>query len=118
MASQALSLLAVLVMHPSLRVCSARPHQPLIRFLGKRSWPPSAHPEPKPHPSAPDEIKQGFGDFLKRLASSEAGAGSSATTGGNSSFDNFWDAPDRFWRPKNRELEDSEIDLVLNGGAL
>lgn len=28
-----------LVMHPSLRLLSARAHTPLIRFLGKRSWP-------------------------------------------------------------------------------
>ncbi|KAF7370767.1 hypothetical protein MSAN_00710100 [Mycena sanguinolenta] len=77
-------------MRPALRVLAAH-RQPLIKFVGKRSWP-STQATPHAHPAAPPE-------FQKRVVSE------------------FWLAPERFWRPRGRELEESEIEAVLSGGA-
>ncbi|KAI0751672.1 hypothetical protein C8Q80DRAFT_592450 [Daedaleopsis nitida] len=102
-------------MHPSLRVANA--HKPLIRFLGKRQWP--AKPEEQhPHPFAPSELKQHFSDFVKKFQSASstgpAPSKNSSSSGNAQVFEEFWQAPARFWK---RDLEDWEIDLVHSGGA-
>jgi small subunit ribosomal protein YMR-31 len=107
-------------MHATLRVL----RQPLIKFLGKRSWPSSARctcsfeavlirlaqPTPHAHPAAPQE-------FQKRFSDSAASASASASSGkgntGGNALSEFWEAPERFWRPRVRELEESEIEAVL-----
>ncbi|KAF9003417.1 hypothetical protein BDQ17DRAFT_1425373 [Cyathus striatus] len=102
-------------MHPSLRVS----HQPLIRFIGKRVW--SSTPEaPHAHPAAPAELREHFGEFLKKIQSSSPS--SSQTTGPSSEgtkavYNDFWEAPSRFWRPRVRELEDTEMEAIMSGGA-
>ncbi|KAI0311597.1 hypothetical protein OF83DRAFT_744182, partial [Amylostereum chailletii] len=50
-------------MLPSLRLCAEHGHKPLIRFLGKRSWPSTPSPQ-RPHPAAPQQFKDAFPDFL------------------------------------------------------
>ncbi|KAJ7767477.1 hypothetical protein DFH07DRAFT_881054 [Mycena maculata] len=97
-------------MHPTLRVLGARVHQPLIKFPGKRSWP-STPATPHAHPAAPPEFQKRFSDVA---AASPSGAGKGET---GSVISEFWEAPERFWRPRVRELEESEIDAVLSGGA-
>lgn len=107
-------------MHPSLRLCSARVHTPLIHFVGRRQWP--ATPEaPHPHPSAPAEIKQVFSEFVKKFQSSASSdANSSAPKGqkgsaeGGQVYKEFWEAPARFWE---RDIQEAEIDAILSGGA-
>ncbi|KAF8841320.1 hypothetical protein BDN67DRAFT_877549, partial [Paxillus ammoniavirescens] len=91
-------------MHPSLSLFSARAHKPLITFVGKRTWPSSAGPS-HPHPAAPPEYRKTFSGIVQQ-------------TSGKSSarekpmFQDFWDAPARFWRPKHRELEEFEIEVI------
>ncbi|KAJ7760374.1 hypothetical protein B0H16DRAFT_1532100 [Mycena metata] len=89
-------------MRATLRVLAAQ-HQPLIRFLGKRSWP-SGQATPHAHPAAPPEFQK---RFLRP----------SPQVGTDSVVSEFWEAPERFWRPRIRELEESEIDAILSGGA-
>ncbi|KIJ70640.1 hypothetical protein HYDPIDRAFT_105383 [Hydnomerulius pinastri MD-312] len=98
-------------MHPTLRLLSARAHKPLINFIGKRSWPSSAGPS-HPHPAAPPEYRKTFSGIVQPTSSSRKPA-----AGEQPAFQEFWEAPARFWRPKNRELEEFEIDAVLTGGA-
>jgi len=92
---------------------SARGHNPLIRFLGKRTWP-SGPESPHPHPAAPTEIQKRFAEFTKSSAWSSSADSQNTSKNIHSEF---WDAPTRFWRPKVRELEDAEIDVIMSGGA-
>ncbi|RDB15488.1 hypothetical protein Hypma_004185 [Hypsizygus marmoreus] len=98
-------------MHPSLRVCSARAHQPLIRFLGKRTYP-STPSTPHAHPAAPAELKKRFEELFS--TSEASGSAPVASSGSKVVFAEFWEAPERFWK---RDIEDSEIDAILSGGA-
>ncbi|KAF8216338.1 hypothetical protein K438DRAFT_1657513, partial [Mycena galopus ATCC 62051] len=83
--------------------------QPLIQFVGKRSWP-STQAAPHAHPAAPPEFQKRYSDVAAPSSADSKGKTGSAVS-------EFWLAPDRFWRPRVRELEDSEIDAVLTGGA-
>ncbi|KIL67433.1 hypothetical protein M378DRAFT_306616 [Amanita muscaria Koide BX008] len=81
-----LSLVAALhVMYQELlRRFSTRVHQPLIKFLGKRN------------PSS-ERIHQQF----------------TLTSHSGLVFDNFWEAPQRFWHPKLVELEEAEVNAIM-----
>ncbi|KAF5321697.1 hypothetical protein D9619_000942 [Psilocybe cf. subviscida] len=107
-------------MHPSLRRCSARAHTPLIRFLGKRSHPTSAD-TPHPHPAAPAEFKERFSEFLTKMnssgASSKASSSKPSSSGNTNTFNQFWEAPSRFWQPRVREMSKAEMDAIMSGGA-
>ncbi|KAJ7043398.1 hypothetical protein C8F04DRAFT_943859, partial [Mycena alexandri] len=95
-------------MRATLRVLAAH-HQPLIRFLGKRSWP-SGQATPHAHPAAPPEFQKRFSDVAASPSGKSAGRTGSVVS-------EFWEAPERFWRPRIRELDESEIDAILSGGA-
>ncbi|KAH9921563.1 uncharacterized protein BXZ73DRAFT_104446 [Epithele typhae] len=102
-------------MHPSLRLANV--HKPMIRFLGKRQWP--SHPEPQhAHPFAPPELQQKFSEFVKKFQGGSTSSASSSAAKSKSSggqvFEEFWQAPARFWK---RELQEWEVDLVQSGGA-
>ncbi|EDR04864.1 uncharacterized protein LACBIDRAFT_294900 [Laccaria bicolor S238N-H82] len=99
-------------MHPTVR---AQIHQPLIKFLGKRHWP-SSPDVPHTHPAAPAELKERFTSFFLRPAESQA-EGSSLTQDNKSVFEDFWQAPTRYWKPRVREIEEKEMDAVMSGGA-
>ncbi|KAF8264292.1 hypothetical protein EI94DRAFT_1593712 [Lactarius quietus] len=101
-------------MHPSFRVA----HKPLISFLGKRKWPPGPQPQ-RPHPAAPTQFKEAFSDFLEKYKSFSSSSTSprNGKSSGKPMFNEFWEAPERLWRPKTSKLEDSEIDAVSSGGA-
>ncbi|KAH7912472.1 hypothetical protein BJ138DRAFT_1004366 [Hygrophoropsis aurantiaca] len=90
-------------MFPTLRASSA--HRPLIHFIGKRIWPSSATVS-HPHPAAPPEFQKAF---------SSAGTPSSQTSSSSSKeiFQDFWEAPTRFWSPRHKQLEEVEIDAIL-----
>lgn len=85
----------------------ARVHQPLIKFVGKRSWP--SNEPAHAHPAAPKEYAKAF--HQDSSAPSETKAGKSGAVA------EFWEAPERFWRPRIRQLEDWEIDAISTGGA-
>jgi len=102
-------------MHPSLRCCSARAHTPLIKFLGKRSYP-STPDVPHPHPAAPIEFKQRFSEFLAKMNSSTTSE-SAVKPSSDTVFNDFWEAPPRFWKPKVRLLEEDEMNAIMSGGA-
>ncbi|KAG6885789.1 hypothetical protein C0993_009894 [Termitomyces sp. T159_Od127] len=94
-------------MHTSLRVLSSRAHQPLIRFLGKRTYPhtPSV---PHAHPAAPAEIKGQFSEFLKKIGGSVKT--SSNTPISTAALKDFWEAPERLWK---QDIEETEIEAIL-----
>ncbi|KAF8239452.1 hypothetical protein L208DRAFT_52495 [Tricholoma matsutake] len=93
-------VVAILDMFFRLIGVNAGAHHPLIKFLGKRTY-----------PSAPVELKQRFADFVKKFESSEAISEKSTD---KAVFSEFWEAPERFWR---RDIEDAEITAILSGGA-
>ncbi|EGO01487.1 hypothetical protein SERLA73DRAFT_85167, partial [Serpula lacrymans var. lacrymans S7.3] len=100
-------------MHPSLRLFSAKAHQPLIRFVGKRSWPSAVEPS-HPHPAAPPDYSKSFSELSENHqapATNHVASESSNTAA--QVYQEFWEAPSRFWQPRSRELEDAEIDAVL-----
>ncbi|KAI0250516.1 hypothetical protein BJV78DRAFT_552141 [Lactifluus subvellereus] len=103
-------------MHPTSRVA----HKPLISFIGKRQWPSGPQPQ-RPHPAAPAQLREAFSDFLEKYKSfsspSRSSDGHSQQNPQSLRFNEFWEAPEYLWRPKTRQLEDSEIDAVLSGGA-
>jgi len=103
-------------MHPSLRIFAERVHTPLIRFLGRRSWP-SSPEAPHAHPFAPAEFQsKNYTQFSK------AGGGGKSNSSGSSEpsvtvFKEFWEAPEKFWKPRVHQLDEVEIDAILSGGA-
>ncbi|KAJ7237014.1 hypothetical protein C8J57DRAFT_1376171 [Mycena rebaudengoi] len=97
-------------MHASLRVLRA--HQPLIKFTGKRAWPSSTPPQ-APHRTHTPRAAE----FRKRFSDAASGNGEGIRTEPWGAVSEFWEAPERFWRPRVRELEESEIEAVLSGGA-
>jgi len=99
-------------MFSTISVLSSRGYQPLIKFLGKRVFP-SAPSTPHAHPAAPVELQQRFSE-LKKFEASETRSDKGR---GAASFSEFWEAPERFWRPKAREITDAEVDAILSGGA-
>jgi len=101
-------------MHPSLRVFAERVHTPLIRFLGRRSWPSSTE-APHAHPFAPAELQsKNYTQFSK---GADGGGESNSSSSSKAVFQEFWDAPEKFWKPRVHQLEEVEIDAILSGGA-
>ncbi|CAA7260165.1 unnamed protein product [Cyclocybe aegerita] len=105
-------------MHPSLRVCSARAHTPLIKFLGRRTHP-STPDAPHPHPAAPADLKARFSEFLAKMnASGSSEPPSKSGSGKNTTvYNEFWEAPSRLWKPKVRYIEEAEVNAIMSGGA-
>ncbi|KAF8629591.1 hypothetical protein AX15_003337 [Amanita polypyramis BW_CC] len=97
-------------MYPSFRIFSARAHQPLIKFLGKRSWP-SALETPHPHLATVAGLKHQFAALTPTQPSTVSAASSRAT------FNYFWEIPERLRYSKARELGKVEMDAVMSGGA-
>ncbi|EJD00803.1 uncharacterized protein FOMMEDRAFT_21309 [Fomitiporia mediterranea MF3/22] len=115
-------------MHPTLRA-SAHVHRPLIHFIGKRQWPAKPEP-PHAHPAGPPEYKAHFADFLKKFESSASSSRSVSSSSSNSvqkgkdqsdahsdAYQEFWQAPQRLWNPRVRNISEKEMDAVLSGGA-
>jgi len=100
-------------MHPSIRLVAA--HRPLIRFLGKRSWP-STPDVQHAHPVAPEELKKSFGGFLKKFQSSVK-AGGNGSSSGAYVYQEYWEAPSKYWNSRVKTISEEEIDAVLSGGA-
>ncbi|KAF8351098.1 hypothetical protein F5887DRAFT_193365 [Amanita rubescens] len=94
-------------MYPSLRIFTSRAHQPLIKFLGKRSWP-SARDIPRAHPAAPSGL---------RPQSASSLPSKSFITPSHVVFNPYWEAPRRLWHPKVRNLDAPEMDAIMSGGA-
>jgi len=100
-------------MHPTARLAVA--HRPLIRFLGKRSWP-STPDKQRAHPAAPEELKRSFADFLKKFQSRARmnGSGSSPSM---HVYQEYWEAPSKYWASRVKTISEEEIGAVLSGGA-
>jgi len=100
-------------MHPTARLTAV--HRPLIRFLGKRSWPSTPNTQ-HAHPAAPEELKRSFADFLKKFQSpvrmDGSGSGSSMHI-----YREYWEAPSKYWNNRVKTISEEEIDAVLSGGA-
>jgi len=104
-------------MRPSVPAFAGHVHRVLINFP-KRSAPGGAH-TPHPHPSAPDNIRASFQEFLSKIENSKS-SNSPATLAKSSKLSDpsvvdFWNAPSRFTR--TLAFEEAEIDAVQSGGA-
>ena len=62
---------------------------------------------PHPHPSAPIEFKNNFNDFLSKRQNYTQPA-----SGGPKIYQNFWDLPSSFHRPKFTPYSQFEIDAI------
>ncbi|KAF8735315.1 hypothetical protein AX14_002303 [Amanita brunnescens Koide BX004] len=94
-------------MCPNPRFFSGKAHQPLIKFVGKRTWP-SAREVPHAHPAAPSGL---------RPESVSSPSSESFTTHSRTVFNPYWEAPGRLWYPTIRNLHDTEMDAIMSGGA-
>jgi len=72
---------------------------------------------PHPHPAAPAEFKERFSEFLAKMNSSGASPKTSSTkpssSGNVNTFDQFWEAPSRFWQPRVRDMSEAEMDAIM-----
>jgi len=100
-------------MHTTMRLTAT--HRPLIRFLGKRSWP-SAPNAQHAHPAAPEELKKSFGEFLKKFQA-PVKAGHNGPSSGAHVYKDYWEAPSKYWNSRVKTISEEEIDAVLSGGA-
>ncbi|KAG6824029.1 hypothetical protein H0H92_008228, partial [Tricholoma furcatifolium] len=94
-------------MHPSLRALSSRAHTPLIKFLGKRTYPNTLSVR-HAHLAAPAELKGRFEEFLKKMESSMEKPSTVLVSKGV--LCDFWEAPERLWK---QDIEETEIDAIL-----
>jgi small subunit ribosomal protein YMR-31 len=104
----------LIIMHPSARLLRA--HNPLIRFIGKRTWttgiwssgclsllplqPVSLPEQPHSHPAAPAGLMP-------------SPASSTTPSASGNAFKEFWQLPERIWHPRHRELQEAEIEAIL-----
>ena len=65
----------------------------------------SATEPPHPHPFAPKE-------YAKAFSQEASGASSTPKSSKGGAVAEFWEAPERFWRPRIRELQDWEIEAI------
>ncbi|KAF8628162.1 hypothetical protein AX17_006032 [Amanita inopinata Kibby_2008] len=73
---------------------------------------------PHAHPAAPTELKGRFAglvESIKTVQSSQLLKSNAGVTG--AVFEDFWEAPQKLWHPKLRNLGDVEIAAVMSGGA-
>lgn len=70
---------------------------------------------PHAHPAAPPELKKSFSEFVKKFQASADSAPSPTAQSPKTPtvFPEFWQAPERFWKPRVRELDENEIDAIL-----
>ncbi|KAF4588129.1 hypothetical protein AB1N83_005029 [Pleurotus pulmonarius] len=99
------------------RVRLAAAHQPLIKFIGRRHWP--STPEiPHFHPAAPADLRDKSAIISKAVSQSASPSSSSKPSSSDKQvYSEFWEAPERFWKPRVRYVPDFEIDAILSGGA-
>lgn len=64
------------------------------------------------HPAAPEELKKLFGEFLKKFQSSTK-AVSNGSTSGAQVYQEYWEAPSKYWNSRVKSISDEEIDAVL-----
>ena len=110
------------IMCPNPRFFSGKAHQPLIKFVGKRTWPSGRHTHtciysgkkihvaarevPHAHPAAPSGL---------RPESVSSPSSESFTTHSRTVFNPYWEAPGRLWYPTIRNLHDTEMDAIMVG---
>ncbi|KAF9651023.1 hypothetical protein BDM02DRAFT_3070505, partial [Thelephora ganbajun] len=96
-------------MHLTFRLTAA--HRPLIRFLGKRSWP-STPDVQHAHPAAPEESKKSFEEFVKKFQS-PVKAGGKGLGSGADVYREYWEAPSKYWDSRVKTISEEEIEAVL-----
>jgi uncharacterized protein YfaP (DUF2135 family) len=93
-------------------MCVVRLHRVRVLTFTGPAAPASQHP----HPAAPKESADAFGDFLRKFNSSASATSKkpSATSSGSSSGRalEFWETPDRLFMPRSRIIRDWEIEAV------
>ncbi|KAF8334970.1 uncharacterized protein EI90DRAFT_3049084 [Cantharellus anzutake] len=106
-------------MRPSGIRLAKHVHNVLIRFPDRR-LPKTAH-VPHPHPSAPKEIQEAFGEFLKKIEASSIRPadqpGSISRAASRDAGRNFWEeGASKYWNPI--PVEEWEIEAIESGGAV
>ncbi|PPQ79571.1 hypothetical protein CVT25_003453 [Psilocybe cyanescens] len=99
--------------HPSA-VARQEPTLPSSSFSESAHIPAATPDAPHPHPAAPVELKQRFSEFLAKHKSSESTVSSSSSSESSTNiYNDFWEAPSRFWRPRIRKIEEDEMDAIM-----
>ena len=64
------------------------------------------------HPAAPEELKKSFGEFLKKFQSPVRTNGNGSSSGARV-YQEYWEAPSRYWNSRVKKISEEEIDAVL-----
>lgn len=64
------------------------------------------------HPAAPEELKKSFGEFLKKFHSPTKAGGNRSSSGAHV-YQEFWEAPSKYWNGRVKAISEEEIDAVL-----
>jgi len=64
------------------------------------------------HPAAPDELKKSFGEFLKKFQSPARTNGDGSSPGAHA-YQEYWEAPSKYWNGRMKSISEEEIDAVL-----
>ncbi|KAF4588131.1 hypothetical protein EYR38_010096 [Pleurotus pulmonarius] len=87
-------------------------------MFATRSRLPKAPEIPHFHPAAPVDLRDKSAIISKAVSQSTSPSSSSKPSSSDKQvYSEFWEAPERFWKPRVRYLPDFEIDAILSGGA-
>jgi len=64
------------------------------------------------HPAAPEELKRSFTDFLKKFQSTVRTNGRGSSSGAHV-YQEFWEAPSKYWNSRLKTISEEEVDAVL-----
>lgn len=64
------------------------------------------------HPAAPEELKKSFADFLKKFQSPVRTNGNESSPGVHT-YQEYWEAPSKYWNSRVKKISEEEIDAVL-----
>ena len=66
------------------------------------------------HPAAPEEFKKSFEEFLKKFQSPVKANGDRSSSGAYV-YQEYWEAPSKYWNSRMKTISEEEIDAVLVG---
>jgi small subunit ribosomal protein YMR-31 len=77
-------------------------------YIDRLTAPDAQHP----HSAAPEQFKISFGEFLKKFQSPAKAGGNGSSSGANV-YQEYWEAPSKYWSNRVKPISEEEIDAVL-----